>query len=32
MDYLVRHHLGPGDSSQNDVERARSFVADAVRD
>ena len=32
MDYLVRHHLAPGDSSQNDVERTQSFVADAVCD
>ena len=30
MDYLVQHHLAPGDSSQNDVEHAKSFVADAM--
>ena len=32
MDYLVRHHVAPGDSSQNDVEGAQSFVAHAMCD
>ena len=32
MDYYVRHHLAPRDSSQNDAERARSYIADALCD
>ena len=32
MDYLVRCHLAPSIQQSNDVERAQSFVADAVCD
>ena len=32
MDYYIRHHLAPGDSSQNEVERAQSFIADGLCD
>ena len=32
MNYLVRYHLAPGIQQSNDVERAQSFVADAVCD
>ena len=26
VDYYVRHHLAPGDSSRNEVERTQSYV------
>ena len=32
MDYYIRHHLAPSDSSQNEVERAQSYIADALCD
>ncbi len=31
-DYYVRHHLAPGDSSHNEVERIQSYVGDSVCD
>eukprot|EP00112_Aurelia_sp_Birch-Aquarium-sp1_P004821 Seg1546.11 transcript_id=Seg1546.11/GoldUCD/mRNA.D3Y31 product="hypothetical protein" protein_id=Seg1546.11/GoldUCD/D3Y31 len=31
-DYYIRHHLAPGDSSQNEVERIQSYVGDAICD
>ena len=31
LDYLIRHHLAPGDSS-NEVERVQSLVGDAIVD
>ena len=27
-DYYIRHHLGPGDSSHNEVERIQSYVGE----
>ena len=32
MDYYIRHHLAQSDSSQNEVERAQSYIADALCD
>ena len=32
MDYYIRHHLAPSDSSQNEVEHVQSFIADALFD
>jgi len=32
VDYYMRHHLAPGDSSQNEVERIQSYVGDAICD
>ena len=30
VDYYVRHHLAPGDSSQNEVERIQSYVGKII--
>ncbi|CAB4043545.1 Transient receptor potential cation channel subfamily A member 1 [Paramuricea clavata] len=31
-DYYICHHLAPGDSSHNEIERIQSYVGDAVCD